>query len=65
VDQAGGLYLGVHSPCSTSLSSLKGRGFVKTLATWDCAGFRPPCGRHRVRAGVKTERPQRSEDERS
>jgi hypothetical protein len=43
----------------STMSSLKGRGFVKTLVTWDCAGFRPPCRRHPVRAGVKTERPQR------
>jgi hypothetical protein len=42
----------------STMSSLKGRGFVKTLVTWDCAGFRPPCRRHPVRAGVKTERPQ-------
>ena len=47
------------------MSSLKGWGSVKTLVTRDFAGFRPPCRRHRVRAGVKTKRPQRSEDERS
>ena len=47
------------------VSSLKGWGSVKTLVTRDFAGFRPPCRRHRVRAGVKTKRPQRSEDERS
>ena len=41
--------------CSTdmgdSLSSLKGWGSVKTLATRDFADFRPPCRRHRVRTG--------------
>jgi hypothetical protein len=47
------------------MSSLKGWGCVKTLATWGFADFRPPCRRHRVRAGVKTQRLQRSEDERS
>ena len=43
----------------------EGWGSVNTLATSGFAGFRPPCGQRRVRTGVKTERPQRSEDERS
>ena len=47
------------------LSSLKGWGSVNPLSTSGFAGFRPPCGQRRVRTGVKTERPQRSEDERS
>jgi len=32
------------------------------LLTIGFAGFRPPCGQRSVRTGVKTERPQRSED---
>jgi hypothetical protein len=40
-------------------------GCVKRLLSSGFAGFRPPCRQHWVRAGVKTERPQRSEDERS
>ena len=47
------------------LSSLKGRGSVNTLSTSGFAGFRPRGRQRRVRTGVKTERPQRSEDERS
>jgi hypothetical protein len=55
--------------CSTDmgggLSSLKGRGSVNTLSTSGFAGFRLPGWQRRVGTGVKTERPQRSEDERS
>ena len=43
----------------------EGAGCVKRLLSSGFAGFRPPCRQHWVRAGVKTERPQRSEDERS
>jgi group II intron reverse transcriptase/maturase len=39
----------------------EGAGFCQLVFCW----FRPPCGQRRVRAGGKTERPQRSEDERS
>jgi len=46
-------------------SSLKGRGSVNTLTTSRFAGFRRLCRQRRARTGVKTERPQRSEDERS
>ena len=35
---------------------------VNRLLTIGFAGFRPPCGQRSVRTGVKTERPQRSED---
>ena len=47
------------------LSSLKGWGSVKTLATRDFADFRPPCRRHRVRTGVRRSARSVSEDERS
>src|SRR6185295_1957778 len=43
----------------------EGAGCVKRLLSSGFAGFRAPCRQHWVRAGVKTERPQRSEDERS
>ncbi|HUO38372.1 MAG TPA: trehalase-like domain-containing protein, partial [Mycobacterium sp.] len=42
----------------------EGAGPVNWLSTSGFAGFRPPCRQHRVRTGVKTQRPQRSEDER-
>ena len=48
-----------------ALSSLKGRAVSTGLPACGFAGFRPPGRQHWVRAGVKTERPQRSEDERS
>jgi hypothetical protein len=43
----------------------EGAGSVNRLATIGFAGFRPPGRQRRVGTGVKTERPQRSEDERS
>jgi len=48
-----------------ALLSLKGRAVSTGLPACGFAGFRPPGRQHWVRAGVKTERPQRSEDERS
>src|SRR6478735_5692143 len=41
----------------------EGAGCVKRLLSSGFAGFRAPCRQHWVRAGVKTERPQRSEDD--
>jgi len=43
----------------------EGTGPSKRLSISGFAGFGPPCRQHRVRTGVKTQRPQRSEDERS
>jgi Alcohol dehydrogenase GroES-like domain len=54
---SGGALVNANGARIVELSSLKGRGSVNTFA-----GFGPPCGQRRVRTGVKTERPQRSED---
>src|SRR6478672_7452781 len=52
-------------PTMTGIVIPEGAGCVKRLLSSGFAGFRAPCRQHWVRAGVKTERPQRSEDERS
>jgi hypothetical protein len=43
----------------------EGAGLCQHVVDQWFAGFRPPGRQRRVRTGVKTERPQRSEDERS
>jgi hypothetical protein len=51
-----------HPPLGTVIP--EGRGGVKRLLSSGLLVFRSPGRQHWVRAGVKTERPQRSEDER-